>query len=273
MKIQDYHAIYINLEQDKEKNKRVQQMLNALKIKNTRLDAVYGKNLKDASYRNKLANILDVDKQQMTPEFWLNRSNFKTMCRDQNALYGKIGCYLSHALALKTALDKGLNKVLILEDDFDPLENINQQFTIPQNADIFYLGGSFFHQTNSPVDPRTPHFKIDISKLKMCGTFAYILPSRQKILDTYNVFMSVFNSGKSHDKHKDWRTGEIKLRAQAADFMYINHFQTNGNAYVINPVRIAHKEIGSNIQNNRKKYKIGHFMTDTHKNKLSSYFS
>ena len=50
-------------------------MLNTLKIKNTRVDAVYGKKLKEPSYRNKLANILGVNNQQMTPEFWFNRSN------------------------------------------------------------------------------------------------------------------------------------------------------------------------------------------------------
>ena len=85
--------------------------------------------------------------------------------------------------------------------------------------------------------------------------------------------ISVFNDGKSHDKHKEWRSGEYKLRAQAIDLAYVNHFQKNGNCYIANPVRISHKELGSNIQNNRKKYNIKHFLTDTHKNNFKSYFS
>ena len=59
----------------------------------------------------------------------------------------------------------------------------------------------------------------------------------------YNVLMSVFNDGKSHDKHKDWRSGSFKLRAQAIDLMYVNHFQKNGNCYISNPVKVSHKEL------------------------------
>ena len=43
MKIQDIHAIYINLEKDREKRNRIEKILKSLKIKNTRQDAVYGK--------------------------------------------------------------------------------------------------------------------------------------------------------------------------------------------------------------------------------------
>ena len=45
MKIQEFHAIYINLEKDKVKNTRIKQILNKLNIKHTRQEAVYGKEL------------------------------------------------------------------------------------------------------------------------------------------------------------------------------------------------------------------------------------
>ena len=102
----------------------------------------------------------------------------------------------------------------------------------------------------------------------MVGGFAYIIPTREKIIEIYNVLMSVFNQGKAHDKHKDWRSGVPKMRAQAIDLAYVNHFQKNGNCYILNPVSISHVELGSNIANNRSKYKISHFLT-TEQQKLS----
>ena len=122
------------------------------------------------------------------------------------------------------------------------------------------------------VDTGTPYISIDGDILKMVGGFAYIIPTREKMIEIYNVLMSVFNGGKGHDKHKDWRSGVPKMRAQAIDLMYVNHYQKNGNCYVVNPVRISHKELGSNIENNRKRYKIDHFLTDTHKNHIRPLF-
>ena len=272
MKIQDFHAIYINLEQDKNKNKRIKQMLDKLKIRHTRLDAVYGKNLENIYYRNNVAKRLRVPANKMDVQFWMNRSNFKTMTKYQSAVLPKVGAYLSHTLALKKAIELNLDRVLILEDDIDPLSNINNSFIIPKNTDIYYLGGSFW--TNSSLKDNGNSFvKIDGDKLKMVGGFAYIIPTKEKIREIYGVLMSVFKDSKSFDKHEYWRSGLHKMRAQAIDLMYVNHYQKNGNCYIINPVRISHKELGSNIQNNRQKYKISHFMTDTHKQKLSSYFS
>tara|TARA_B100000925_G_C22000424_1_gene470987 strand:+ start:622 stop:1440 length:819 start_codon:yes stop_codon:yes gene_type:complete len=271
MKIQDIHAIYINLEKDREKRNRIEKILKSLKIKNTRQDAVYGKNLENNIYRNTIAGKIGVPPVQMGIDFWMNRSNFKTMTKYQSAVLPKVGAYLSHLLAIKKAIDMKLDKVLILEDDIDPLENVNEKFNIPTNTDIFYLGGSFWKK-NSLVDTGTPYISIDGDILKMVGGFAYIIPTREKMIEIYNVLMSVFNGGKGHDKHKDWRSGVPKMRAQAIDLMYVNHYQKNGNCYVVNPVRISHKELGSNIENNRKRYKIDHFLTDTHKNHIRPLF-
>ena len=38
--------------------------------------------------------------------------------------------------------------------------------------------------------------------------------------------MSVFINGKGHDKDLNWRSGRIRLRAQAADFVLINFFKS-----------------------------------------------
>ncbi len=267
MKIRDIHAIYINLEKDVIKDKRMKKILNKLGISFTRQDAVYGRELENPQYRDLIAQHFGVSPSQMSVEFWSNRSNFKTMTKYKSSLLPKVGAFLSHTLALKKAIDMGLDKVLILEDDIDPQTNIHNTFTIPKHTDIFYLGGSFWKK-NDLVDTKKPYIPIDGDILKMVGGFAYIIPTREKIIEIYNVLMSVFNQGKAHDKHKDWRSGVPKMRAQAIDLAYVNHFQKNGNCYILNPVSISHVELGSNIANNRSKYKISHFLT-TEQQKLS----
>ena len=271
MKIQDFNAIYINLDKDIYKNNRIIKILSQLKIRYTGQEGIFGKNLTNVIYRNQIANLFDIKPEMMDVKFWMNRSNFKTMTKYQDSVLSKVGAFLSHTLAIKKALDMGLESVLILEDDIDPLVNINKPFNIPEDADIYYLGGSFWTDKNLS-DPQTNNIKIDCNLLKMVGGFAYIIPSRQKMIDIYNVLISVFNEGKSRDKHPDWRLGKIKLRAQAIDLVYVNHFQKNGNCYIINPVRISHKELGSNIKNNRKRYKISHFLTKKQKETIKPLF-
>lgn len=271
MRIRDYHSIFINLDKDSDKKERVTKILTSLNVKHTRQEAVYGKSLENKQYRDKIARLFKVSPSKLDIEFWMNRSNFKTMTKYKSAVLPKVGAYLSHTLAIKKAIDMGLDKVLILEDDMDPLENVNQPFSIPANTDIFYLGGSFWGKDDS-LDVEKPYVPINGQQLKMVGGFAYIIPTRSKMIEIYNVLMSVFNEGKSHDKHKDWRTGIPKMRAQAIDLMYVNHFQKNGRCFIVNPVRISHKELGSNIQNNRRKYNISHFLTDTHKKQIKPLF-
>uniref|UniRef100_A0A6C0JCV0 Glycosyl transferase family 25 domain-containing protein n=1 Tax=viral metagenome TaxID=1070528 RepID=A0A6C0JCV0_9ZZZZ len=272
MQIQDFHAIYINLEKDIEKNNRIKTILKKLNIKHTRLEGVYGKNLTNIPYRNKIAQKFNLHNELFDVSFWMNRSNFKTMTKYQNSVLPKVGAFLSHTLAIKKALEMGLDKVLILEDDMNPLINVNSKFSIPKDADIYYLGGSFWTD-HELKDPKTDNIRIDGQVLKMVGGFAYIIPSREKMIDIYNVLMSVFNDGKSHDKHKDWRSGQYKLRAQAIDLAYVNHFQKNGNCYISNPVKISHKELGSNIENNRKRYNIKHYLTKEQQNKYQPMFN
>ncbi len=50
-KIQDFYALYINLEKDIERKDRTEKILKKLKIKNERIDAIYGIKLKNKSYR------------------------------------------------------------------------------------------------------------------------------------------------------------------------------------------------------------------------------
>jgi hypothetical protein len=272
LKIHNIPALYINLERDLEKRNQIEQYLSKLKIGFHRIDAVNGQFLKNSQYRSKVAKILDIPESKLKVSYWMDRKNFKTMTNYQNAVLNKVGCYLSHLLAIQTALDMGLDKVLILEDDIQPLSNINHSFTIPKETDIFYLGGSFFHQKQKMSYTVSKQLAVDTKFLKVNGTFAYIIPSRQKMVDIYNVLMSVFLDGKGKDKSPEFRSGNVRLRAQSIDFAYINHFQTYGSCYVINPVMISHQEMGSNIANNRAKYKLKHILFPQQEKQLKPYF-
>ncbi len=272
MKIKDTHILYINLKEDTEKRKRIEHQLDSLKLNYTRVDAVRGSELSKLAYRKKIGNLLGIPMTKLKVNYWTDRKNFKTMCKYPDAIMKKVGAYLSHLYAIKIAKDKNLSKILILEDDANFLDNSNKSFIVPKNADIMYLGGSFFNKVEKTPKLLKRVIKLDTDIIKLVGAFALLIPSKQKINDINNVLRAVFLPGKGKDKHKDWRTGTIRLRAQALDFVYLNFFQKFGNCYLVNPVMIEHKELGSNICNNRKKYKIRHFLFESQSKKVKSLF-
>ena len=269
MKLLDIPTLYINLEKDLNRKISIEKDLNKLKMRYNRINAVYGKNLYNRSYRKRLARFLEIPEKKLHPRYWLDRHNFKTMVQNENAILGKIGCYLSHIVALKVALQEGYQKVLILEDDAMFLKNAYSEFEIPKNADIYYPGGYFYKQSNYIRNARSSEIPIDFSNLKICGTYSYILPTKQKILDVYNVFMSVFLNGNGHDKDLNWRSGRVRLRAQASDFVLINFFQKFGKCYIANPVMIGTRNFSSNIQANRQEYQLSSYLNQTHQYKLT----
>jgi len=269
MKLIDLPTLYINLEKDKNRKISIEKDLNKLNMSYNRVNAVYGKYLYSRSYKLPFAKFLRVPEEKLHPMYWFDRHNFKTMVQNKNAILGKIGCYLSHIVALKVALKGQYQKVLILEDDAMFLKNAYEEFNIPLNTDIYYPGGYFYKQKGTIKGSGGSEIEINFNNLKICGTYSYILPSRQKILDAYNVYMAVFIDGKGHDKDPNWRSGEVRLRAQASDFVYINFFQKFGKCYIANPVMIGTRDFSSNIQANRQAYKLSSYLNKTHQYKLT----
>jgi len=267
MYLQDIPVLYINLKRDVSRRKIIDKDLADIGTSFKRIDAVYGKYLYDPAYRKKLSKRLGVPTNKLKPEYWLNRSNFKTMDNNKNSVLSKVGCYLSHLLAIKKAYNENYNKVLILEDDAMPLINAFDKFVIPKDADIYYVGGGYFY-LNGESRSSAKHIKIDTNKLKICGTFAYIIPNKENIKHMYNLFMSVFKDGKGHDKTDNWKTNTLRLRAQASDFMIINFIQKAGNAYISNPPKFSFREFTSNITNNRQKYKLTYFLNNSQQYKM-----
>ena len=265
MKLIDIPVLYINLEKDIERRELLSKNLKRLGYNYYRINAIYGKHLYDEKYRKYVAHLLEVDETQLQPKYWFDRHNFKTMVQDESAILAKVGCYLSHILALKTAIVNNFQNVMILEDDVLFLENSKKEFTLPVDTDIFYPGGYFFKQDENVMNPRQQLIKINTDKFKISAAYSYVIVNNQKIKEIFRVFMSVFLIGPAKDKDENWRSGLVRLRAQAADFMYVNFYQKYGNTYIANPVMTCVKKFNSNIQDNRKKYELSSFLNMKHK--------
>lgn len=256
-KINDFPIFYVNLDKSNERKKKLLKNLKKFNLSANRISAVNGRELKKKEYREKISKHLGVPENKLKPEYWLNRSNFKSLSTDLDNILPRVGIFLSLMLAVKTAVEHNLNGAIFLEDDAIPMKNILNDFIIPNDADIYYLGGTFSH-ISKPKNSSKPYIKIDPTSLKLYGAFAFLIPNYEKLLDLKNVMYSVFNDGKSRDKHEDWRSGNIKLRAQSVDRFFVNWFQKYGNCYVTNLVKFYHpiddKDI-STINKNKFSYK------------------
>ena len=260
MRLIHYPVLYINLAKDIKRKFALENSLQKLGMKYTRIEAVNGRNLVDQKYRNEISRMLNVSSERMTPEFWLSRKNFKTMCSNSHITLGRVGCYLSHVKCLKHAIDNDYEAVFIMEDDCKPLKNFYDRFVVPRKADIVYTGGYFWKGDKFKSKSSSPMIKIDIDNFKMVGCYGYVIPNKKAIKNIYDVLMSVFLPGKGRDKHPDWRSGKVRLRATNVDVMIVNYFQKYGNCYVMNPVKTAVRESPSILVDNRKRYKLSEYL-------------
>ena len=260
MKLVDIPVLYINLDKDTHRRAFMNENLSKLGYQYFRIKGILGKKLRNKKYREFVAKLLEVDQVQLKPQYWLDRHNFKTMVQDEDAIMAKVGCYLSHVLALKTAIVNNLPNVMILEDDVLFLQKSKQEVNLPEDTDIFYPGGYFFKQNDDILDYKDKIVKIHTDIFKISAAYSYVIPSLHKIKEIYRVLMSVFLIGPAKDKDPNWRSGLIRLRSQALDFMYVNFYQKYGNTYIANPVMTCIKKFDSNIQDNRKKYELSSFL-------------
>ena len=260
MKLSDFNIVYINIDDRIDRRKSIENQLNKNDLTATRISAVYGIKLKGRKYRQQISKELNIPEEKLTPKFWMNRSNFKSMITNQDLILGRVGCFLSHIKCYKHALDNNWDNILILEDDINILQDSNKvEFILPEQgkADVYYFGGMFWHSGPNGFDKNTydgeetdnKWIMVDPNKLKLIGCFAYSFGNKDSIIDIFNLCMSVFiDSDKGFDKHDEWRSGNIKMRAQTIDFAIINYFQKLGTCYVYNPSLISHFEnLGSNI--------------------------
>jgi len=266
--IKKANIFYINLDKNPERKNIFEKNIKSLKLQAYRINAIDGNQLINNSYVSKISKELNIPQQKLKPEYFKNSKNFASLSHKYHILLPRVGCLLSHLKALKKAYDDNLDNILILEDDAVVFPDIlNKTFEIPDNTDIFYFGGTFKHIKKTDYPDDLDIIKIDTKKLKLFGTFGFYLPNRKSIEDLFRVTRSIFLPGKSKIKSIDWRTGQVRLMAQPFDRLLINHFQTNGNCYVSNPILIYHEDYGFTnlkIKTNYNRYNMKFYLKPSH---------
>ena len=209
------NCYYINLPTSKDRNRYMMNQLSKNNIDIHRVSGIRGLGLKTKEFRMIVSNMLEIDEKYLEEEWLSCRSNFKTLSSDIDYILPRFGLYLSTIRALMQAQKDGHKSCVILEDDCI----INQPIAIPKIENAYII-------------------KVEPKKIKLFGTFAYYI---QDIKSMLRILKSPFQPGpKGYDKHKDWRSGHIKLRCQNIDNFLKNYFQKYGNCYFINPSPVIH---------------------------------
>tara|TARA_R110000823_G_scaffold48160_2_gene122577 strand:- start:323 stop:988 length:666 start_codon:yes stop_codon:yes gene_type:complete len=161
----DFNCFYINLERRPEKRKFMEEQFNRLKLKVERVEGIDGQTLPDLE-KDRLINELVV------------RWNTK-----QERQLGRIGCCLSHFKALKIALDRGLNNILIFEDDVNILGHTLTN--LPQDSGILYLGGMVDSKAKIKPKENLDNW-TEIKDYRFFGAIAYIIIGKENIKWVYD---------------------------------------------------------------------------------------
>lgn len=251
--LSNYNILYINLDSRTERRENIESQLRARGLLNRsdlithRISGVVGSDLSDPDYAQSLADEFGVDLEKMTPDYWLSRKNFKTMCNNKDKVIGQVGCYLAHLRAIKWAVDNGLDNVVILEDDCVILGEDDEDVEFPEppeTAEMFYLGGLFWHQTKEISEiKKTQHWlKIDPSVLKIACAFGYGFNTTRSLINVHTLLTNVWLEGKGKDKPRDWRTSGQRIRATAVDIMFVNFIQKMGEAYILSQPKMVQSD-------------------------------
>lgn len=233
----DMKIYYLNLDRRKDRRNAIEK-----ELKRVHLDGV-------------ATRIRGVDGMRLKPKVeadYLQR--FDTKAKIKERVLGRIGCYLGHIRALKTALKDAYREpgrahkpVLIVEDDCvfkGGAKNYQGQLTNPSsNTDMMYLGGLFWLRGDAKKrsndsggnkkealnrffkpyqEKSSPWMRIDQKNLKIACTLAYMFPNRNAMHRVYNIIK--------------------KNIPTAIDIAYINYVQKSGNCYISKP-EICHPEL------------------------------
>ncbi len=142
---------YINLDKDTERNQNLLFQFKKYNITNfERISGVEFQEIPDKSY-------------------W---RNFNLNALNEKYILGSMGCRASHKKIMDISMERGYNKILILEDDIffteDPNEILNKNLHQLDSWDMLYFGGSIEEHFNGQI----------------VGAYAYGL-NRKLIEETY----------------------------------------------------------------------------------------
>ena len=194
----------INLDRREDRMEMANKELSKFNIEFERFSAVDGNNIKKEDYTT-----------------------------NPNIPVGAVGCLLSHLNLIKTCKERGYNRVLILEDDIILSDDFESRFKeyikeIPENWDMFYLGGN--HNEHSGM------------KLNM------ISPNVGKCSHTFSAHAYAINE-KMFDE-----TISIISKAEKEVDVYYSEFQNRKNIYTFFPGIASQKADYSDILNKNVDY-------------------
>ena len=207
MKLSDINIIFINMDKNEDRRNHITNELSKIGLKENKIKRMRG------------INGQTLPKKYHT--YFQNKKKFKTLSNNPQRIMGRVGCLLSHLYVLDYAIKHKYENLLVLEDDCYLL--VDKDITLPKfpkDADMLYLGGTFWKQKEEPKKQTGNWIHIDREHLKMAGTFGYLIPSLEKIKYIRNKLDDV--------------------KPSAIDNLYINHIQTEGRCYTINPVIMTH---------------------------------
>lgn len=156
----------INMDKDRQRMKKVHDILSTNSIQYTRFSAVVGSKVENSKYLS-------------------NRCN--SICTD-----GIKGCALSHRAIWEDMILNSYQSVLVLEDDIQISPDFNERFkaawdAVPKNFDILYVGCKFICNdtdvgtilTTTGISKQYEKVNEEINKTYgSVGTHAYILTRR-----------------------------------------------------------------------------------------------
>ena len=125
---------------------------------------------------------------------------------------GEYALLQSHKLALQTAKENNLDKVLILEDDFllvdDFKERLSELSLIPSDSEVTYLGANHYHLGASSIPPEI----ISDSVMRVFSSFC----THAMLIDC-SVFNIILNA--------------IDTNPRPLDVIYLQDIQSRGRSY------------------------------------------
>ncbi len=168
----DYRVIYMKTNNNMDRLNQINLMQEKLGKKLNFFDAVVGKNVN--------LNKLDVYDPNITLNF-----KYKYI--------GEIGCYLSHYMLIKEAINSPYSYTVVFEDDFNISDNnFNEKLTkslktlenMNINFDMLYLGNIL----ENKGEPITDNIYRASKTTQLLGTHAYLInnKSAKKILSNLN---------------------------------------------------------------------------------------
>lgn len=156
---------------------------------------------------------------------------------------GQIGCALSFAKCFNKIKEEQLEKVLILEDDFEfkydkeiLFDKINNSLKdLPQNWDSLYFGGTLINDYGiNPIQKFSHHlFKLNSAHCLHCTAFSKA--GTNKIFEYFK-------------NEKNWHLNLIN-NFENMDVFMAQVFQKSTNSYITNEILCYQKVSLSNIEN------------------------